>query len=1124
MPFSHPHSDALFKRLTDTYLADESSLTAELAQTTILPQQDRAAIDQHARQLTEGLLEDAKSLSAVDAFLEEYSLSSDEGTLLMRLAESLIRTPDARTGALLIRDKLISGNWAQHMSARHPLVTLGSLGLSAAKAWTLTSGGVNANSLLARLGDRVMLSAVRSAIALLGRHFVLGTSISRATKRGRKLSTYGATYSFDMLGEAALTAADAARYFQAYKRALLYLAETSDKLCPLHQSPALSIKLSALHPRYEYAQRERCVPELTARLMELCEIAKTANIGLTIDAEEVDRLEVSLLVFERLLAADPGAEWSGLGLAVQAYQRRAIPALQWVYDAAKSHDRKITIRLVKGAYWDSEIKRAQELGLTDYPVFTRKEHTDISYLASAKFLLACTDHIYPQFATHNAHTAAAVLQMAGPQRNFEFQRLHGMSDGLHRRLAETRGVATRTYAPVGRHKDLLPYLVRRLLENGANSSFVNQLLDTDGAIDTLVEDPVERAQRHNFSPHPRLRPPRHRGGDTDCVAAGEDMTQSDVSARLEQDCALETLEANSSATAETMAVISPNDHSKLVGRIALSTAADISRAAERGSQSPWPDLPAPDRAKVLRRAADLFERDRADLMQLCVSEAGKTWPDAEAELREAVDFLRYYAGQAEEPDIAARSPLGPIACISPWNFPLAIFLGQVSAALSVGNTVLAKPAEQTPLIAHRAIKLLYEAGVPEDAVTLIIGDGKIGAALTAHPGIAGVCFTGSTPTAKLIAKALVQTGTGDRPLIAETGGINAMIIDSTALPEQAVKDVIRSAFQSAGQRCSASRLVCVQDDIADAFITMLAGAMQELETGHPAALSTDLGPIIDDASRDRIALHTQKMKDRYKLIGQAPPPLTKDGAYLAPVAFEIDAISDLQDEVFGPVLHLVRFRGSEIKSVIEEINQLGFGLTMGLHTRIDARADEVSEIAKVGNLYINRDQIGAIVGEQPFGGEGLSGTGPKAGGPNYLKRLSKAETASLDKEMPAARALPGPTGEANSMAYRPRGVLLCVGGEDGALAAQVARVKETGNTAETLDGASLQDALLRTDIAGIVADGDIRSDIARLLAQRPGAILPLLSAKDETYRFVLERVVSVDMTAAGGNATLLASI
>lgn len=1101
MPFSDSDSVDRFQTLNDAYLIDEATLTENLASTLWDCRAARRQIQALAAELTHGLIEDARTRSAVDALLSEYKLSSEEGVLLMRLAESLVRTPDSQTARYLLRDKISAGRWTRHLAARHPIVKLGTLGLSLAKVWIAASGGVNSTNIIAHAGDQVMLSAARQAISLLGRHFVLGTSIARATRRAKSLSDYGATYSYDMLGEAAMTEADAERYFNAYQSALAHLADTSPSSQELHQSPALSVKLSALHPRYEFAQRDRCVPALTERVLHLCETAKAANIGLTIDAEEADRLEVSLLVVDGILSSEKVRDWDGFGLAIQAYQKRATQVIDWVLDAAQCNQQRLTIRLVKGAYWDAEIKRAQELGLADYPVFTRKEHTDISYLACAQKLLEAQAWIYPQFATHNAHTAAAITQLAGTRRDLEFQRLHGMSDGLHRRLAQEHGFATRTYAPVGRHKELLPYLVRRLLENGANSSFVNQIQDASGTIESLIEHPTETATRHGSSSHPALGSPRDRMGDSRRVAAGVDLTQSSTVRAVE---------------AMTPPAVATNQQ----------CAVNLDDAAQASLHSDWPKKTSHQRAQILRRGADYVDRDRWDLMALCVHEAGKTWPDAEAELREAVDFLRYYADQAEHPSNAARQPLGPVACISPWNFPLAIFLGQVSAALSVGNAVLAKPAEQTPLIAIEAIKRLHEAGVPGDALHVLIGDGEVGAQLVAHPSVRAVCFTGSTQTAKKIATALADTGRGDIPLIAETGGINAMLIDSTALLEQAVGDVVASAFQSAGQRCSACRLVCVQDDVADAFIEMLSGAMKTLRTNDPAYVSTDLGPIIDAPAKRQIAQHISTARQAFRTIGEAPAAPDSERPYITPIAFELDRIEDLSEEIFGPVLHVVRFKRHAFIETIERINDLGYGLTMGLHSRIDARVEIVKAMARVGNLYVNRNQIGAVVGEQPFGGEGLSGTGPKAGGPFYLKRLSRPTRPSDHSIEEFCRNLPGPTGEQNSLRLVPRGRLLCVGGDNAEdLEAQIRRVRETGNEPAILaHSETVADALGDRSLCGVVAEGAAREALIDLIARRDGPILPLLSHTDETERFCLERVTTIDTTAAGGNASLLASI
>lgn len=1121
----HPDHDAI----STSYLKDEAELVSELCTHVDLSMKDRNKIECAARDIIKRLRRDQDNLSTIDAFLQEYELSSAEGVTLMRLAESLIRTPDTRTASFLLRDKLGSGDWAAHAGASHILVNTGTFGLRLSKAWIEMTGGPDATHLLVRLGDRIMLSAVRHAMTILGRHFVLGTSIEQAARQGQRPDAATAIYSYDMLGEAAITMADADRYFESYQQALKHLVKTRVASASLHDASSLSVKLSALHPRYEYARRDECVPHLVNQLKRLCVIAKSANVGLTIDAEEADRLEVSLLVFEALLK-DPTLEgWEGLGLAIQAYQRRALPVIDWVCKSAKSNSRKITVRLVKGAYWDSEIKRAQEMGLESYPVFTRKENTDVSYLACARHLLEAGDVIYPQFATHNAHTTAAIVHMAGQRRDLEFQRLHGMSDGLHQYLSEQHSFKSRTYAPVGKHKELLPYLVRRLLENGANSSFVNQLLDETIDPAQLAKDPITIAETNELKIHPAIPAPRDHLDESRQSAKGLDLTHASTAFEISQiplpHSAYASGRSNGEASiGESLIVLSPTDLSQ-VGEQRLSTEVDIEKALAACKTSAWPQRPAAERANALRSAAILLEARAQNFMALCVAEAGKTWKDADAEVREAVDFLRYYADQAERKDVRVLTPLGIIACISPWNFPLAIFLGQVSAALSVGNCVIAKPAEQTPLIAYEAITLMHEAGIPMDALHLTLGDGTLGAALVSHPQISGICFTGSTQTAKRIAASLSETERADTPFIAETGGINAMIVDSTALLEQAVQDTLDSAFQSAGQRCSACRIVCIQEEIADSFIKLLQGAMAELKTGHPKDLSTDIGPVIDQDAKARITAHIEALRRVYPVIGQGRTANGLDGYFIEPIAFELNSISDLREEIFGPVLHLVRYKASEFDAVIGEINAMGFGLTMGLHSRIDTRIDEVARKAKVGNLYINRNQIGAVVGVQPFGGQGLSGTGPKAGGPNYLKRLCRTSASSEEESFRQTIALPGPTGEDNTLSYHPRGRLLCLGGDTpDVLQAQLQRVEATGNTAVSTSHLSNEAALdlIDSDIDGVVADGAIRALAADKLATRVGAILPLLSARDPVERYYLERVITVDTTAAGGNASLLA--
>lgn len=1154
MPSLYPEFDPL----SDAYITPEADLLRDLIERIGLSDTDRGAIRDKAGQFAEAVRADAGQSSLMDAFLQEYGLSNDEGITLMRLAESLIRTPDFPTASYLIRDKLDDGNWSSHRAdSRHMLVNAATRGLKITSGWIRASGGPMAVSLAARLGDRVLHAAIGRAMALMGEHFVLGDTIEAAIRKSSRSDKSKSTFSFDMLGEGALTDSDAARYFDAYRHAAVCLCGSTAPTDTVSEAPSLSVKLSALHPRYEFARRAECVPLLATRVSELAAIAKEGGFGLTIDAEEADRLETSLLVFKCLLDNPKLSGWNGLGLVIQAYQRRAPNVIEWLGNAASKAGRRVTVRLVKGAYWDSEIKRAQVMGLDSYPVFTRKYHTDVSYLACAAALLNSSDVIFPQFATHNAHTASAVAHMAGSNRAYEFQRLHGMSEGLHADLTDTYGVMSRVYAPVGRHADLLPYLVRRLLENGANSSFVNQLLDIDIPVSEIVADPISEAEETNLAPHGSIPAPRDLFAGTRLSAHGLDLTQASSAGQFEN---LDQFDLSSPGNADDcdslpktdLVVVAPLDPDTPLASLPKTSPEAIQSAITAGMATSWSDPSiAPERSRILNVAADRLEADMQAFMALCVIEAGKTLPDAEAEVREAVDFLRYYAHQASLPDMMGLSPLGTVACISPWNFPLAIFMGQVSAALSVGNAVIAKPAEQTPLIAVKATQLLHDAGVPKSALSLAVGARETGASLIAADGIDGVVFTGSTPTAKAIAASLADTGKADIPFIAETGGINTMIVDSTALLEQAVKDTVDSAFQSAGQRCSACRLVCVQSDIADDFITMLSGAMAKLNIGNPAHLSTDVGPVIDGAAHARIIQHIESMRDRFEVVGEAPLATELADRFVAPIAFELDQVADLEEEIFGPVLHLVRFGSGELEYLVQQINGMGYGLTMGLHTRIDARISALADHAEVGNLYVNRNQIGAVVGIQPFGGRGLSGTGPKAGGLNYFKRLTKRGSSYSPGQSLQPISLPGPTGEANTISYSPRGILVCFGGDEPHdLAQQIEASRKTGNLTvfvdrdgESLSAADLQQKaahakdgdfapmpvsrdsalhLLSDDIGGAVADGAQRQRVCEMLARRDGPILPVLSAYDEPTMFCHEQTLTVNTTAAGGNASLLA--
>ena len=963
----------------------------------------------------------------VEAFLHEYSLSTREGIMLMCLAEALLRIPDAETRDRLIRDKLSFGDWARHLGQSESLfVNASTWGLMLTGRLVRvdleqeSEAGTRFTRLAQRLGEPVVRQAILQAMRVLGRHFVLGQTIETAIRRARELEQKGYRYSYDMLGEGAKTTADAERYQLAYRDAIAAIIKAA-RGDDLMARPSISIKLSALHPRYELAQHRRLEAELMPRLVELLAQARAGRITVTIDAEETDRLEPSLDLFERLAAAPELGGWDGLGLAVQAYQKRALPVIGWLADVARRHRRRIPVRLVKGAYWDTEIKRAQEQGFDDYPVFTRKLATDVSYLACARRLLAGGEAFYPQFATHNAQTLASIIELAGDRHTFEFQRLHGMGEALYADLKSDDAaldVACRVYAPVGSHEDLLPYLVRRLLENGANTSFVNRILDPAIPIESLVEDPALQLARLEPKANPKIPLPPALYGAGRKNARGFDLADPEelarLAARIEADFApgLIARPGITTDTPEPKALHDPADRSRPIGAVIEAEPAAVEQAVALAGQGfpAWDGTPVETRAACLGRAADLYEANAPELLAWCVREAGKTMVDAVAEVREAVDFLRYYAAEARgavpprelagptgESNQIALHGRGVFAAISPWNFPLAIFTGQVAAALVVGNAVVAKPAPQTPLIAARAVALLQQAGVPEDALILLPGGPAVGARLVENPALAGVAFTGSTGTARQINRTLAAKDGPIATLIAETGGQNAMLVNSSALPEQVVADVLLSAFRSAGQRCSALRVLCLQDTIADRVLEMLAGAMLELRIGDPGQLQTDIGPVIDDAARDRLTRHAERMQHEARLIQRVPlDPTLAAGCFFAPHAFEIATIEQLEGEVFGPILHVVRFAGDRLDQMIDAINGTGYGLTLGVHSRIDQTVERVLERARAGNIYVNRNIIGAVVGVQPFGGERLSGTGPKAGGPHYLPRFATERTVSVN--------------------------------------------------------------------------------------------------------------------------------
>jgi RHH-type transcriptional regulator, proline utilization regulon repressor / proline dehydrogenase / delta 1-pyrroline-5-carboxylate dehydrogenase len=997
----------------------EAALLEQLLPAAQMTLDERAAILQTGRALVTSV-RTAHSGGWVEKFLQQYRLDTAEGIALLSLAEAFLRVPDSRTADALIRDKLGRADWKAHSGQSESLIVNSAtwgLVLTQAMVQDGKDSGV-LRRLIAKSGEPFVRQAVAAAMRVMGEQFVLGRNISEALAESREGSNRAYRYSFDMLGEGARTRKDGICYFESYIDAVRIVGASMDPAQPMAARNSISVKLSALHPRYEFANADICVPELSAQVIELCALAKSLGIGVTIDAEESERLETSLDIIAQVARSPSLANWDGLGMAVQAYQKRATKVLHWVEALGAETGRIITVRLVKGAYWDSEIKRTQERGLIDYPVFTRKASTDISYLACAKIMLAAK-HIYPAFASHNALTVASVMMWVGNRRDFEFQRLHGMGEGLYDNLIVERDLAVRVYAPVGGHRDLLAYLVRRLLENGANSSFVNQIADTSVPIDDLLDDPVDNVMRAGLRGHRGIPVPQALFGTSRKNSRGLDLADTACVAALYGD--MQTIWAQAHVCAPLIngqarsgaaqPVRSPSDTNIIAGHVVLATPADVNAALLIAvpAQPSWNAAPIEARAACLERLADLLEADTAALMALCVREAGKTISDAIAEVREAVDFCRYYAVQARatlseqnlpgptgEANSLRSEGRGVFACISPWNFPLAIFLGQISAALVAGNAVIAKPAPQTPLIAARAAALILQSGIPKNVFHLLPGGPEIGAAMVADARVSGVAFTGSTATARKIARTLLEDDTRPLvPLIAETGGINAMIVDSTALPEQVVQDVLLSAFQSAGQRCSALRLLVLQEDIAPQVTEMLKGAMDELVIGDAADLRTDVPPVIDAAAQQRLTAHIAGIGGTllHQLI---LPAHCATGTYVAPTLIQLPNIAALSSEAFGPVLHLVTWKSGTLNATLDAINKLGYGLTMGLHSRLQSAVDYVKAHAKVGNLYVNRSMIGAVVGAQPFGGEGHSGTGPKAGGPQYLHRFCVERTLSID--------------------------------------------------------------------------------------------------------------------------------
>ncbi|MFM4677821.1 trifunctional transcriptional regulator/proline dehydrogenase/L-glutamate gamma-semialdehyde dehydrogenase [Aeromonas media] len=1106
--------------ITSAYRRPETEAVPMLLEQARLPKEKAEATQKLAMSIAEKL-RNQKSASGrqglVQGLLQEFSLSSQEGVALMCLAEALLRIPDKATRDALIRDKISGGNWSQHLGQSASLfVNAASWGLLITGKLVATHNEAGLNSslkgLIGKGGEPLIRKGVDMAMRLMGEQFVTGETIAEALANAGNMENRGFRYSYDMLGEAALTEEDAKRYLASYEQAIHAIGKASHGR-GIYEGPGISIKLSALHPRYSRAQYDRVMEELYPTLLGLTQLARQYDIGINIDAEEADRLEISLDLLEKLCFDPSLADWNGIGFVIQAYQKRCPYVIDYVIDLAKRSRHRLMIRLVKGAYWDSEIKRAQQDGLEGYPVYTRKPYTDVSYLACARKLLAVPESIYPQFATHNAHSLSAIYQLAGQNYypgQYEFQCLHGMGEPLYEqvvgKVADGKlGRPCRIYAPVGSHETLLAYLVRRLLENGANTSFVNRIADNSISLQDLVQDPVQQIEQMAARegslglPHPRIPLPRELYGEARPNSAGLDLANEhrlgSLSAALlaSTNTAYQALPmlgneqpgCDIDAPTQFQHVVNPADHRDVVGQVSEATVelVDQALACALASGQIWQATPPAERAAVLDRAADLMESELQPLMGLLVRESGKTFANAIAEVREAVDFLRYYAAQARNHFANdTHRPLGPVVCISPWNFPLAIFSGQVCAALAAGNTVLAKPAEQTPLIAAQAVRILREAGVPAGAVQLLPGRGEtVGAALIADERVRGVMFTGSTEVAGIISRNLagrLDAQGRTIPLIAETGGQNAMIVDSSALTEQVVMDVISSAFDSAGQRCSALRVLCVQDDVAERVIRMLKGAMAEYKVGSPEHLSTDIGPVIDAEAKANIERHIKAMGDKGRRVHQIAR--TQEGAcnrgtFVLPTLIELDSLDELGPEVFGPVLHLVRYPRAKLGELLAQINDSGYGLTLGVHTRIDETIAQVVNTAKVGNLYVNRNIVGAVVGVQPFGGEGLSGTGPKAGGPLYMYRLlgarpQEAVTSQLRQEpgaTPQAEAakpallalrgwagkqapalvalcdrygelalsgltqlLVGPTGERNSYSLLPRERVLCLAADD----------------------------------------------------------------------------------------------
>ena len=1196
--FAFPTQTPLRQAVTDAYRRDEIEAVQDMLQRAQMTDEERNAASELARRLVTQVRSSRTKASGVDALMHEFSLSSEEGVALMCLAEALLRIPDNATRDRLIADKISEGNWKSHLNNSPSLfVNAAAWGLLITGKLTTNTSEKNMGSALSRIiskgGAPLIRQGVNYAMRLLGKQFVTGQTIEEALQNGKEREKMGYRFSFDMLGEAAYTEEDANRYYNDYVQAIHAIGKDAAGQ-GVYEGNGISVKLSAIHPRYSRAQHERVMSELLPRLKELFLLGKKYDIGINIDAEEANRLELSLDLMEALVSDPDLAGYKGIGFVVQAYQKRCPFVIDYLIDLARRNNQKLMIRLVKGAYWDSEVKWAQVDGMEGYPTYTRKVHTDISYLACARKLLDAQDAVFPQFATHNAYTLGAIYQM-GKGKDFEHQCLHGMGETLYDQVVgpQNLGRRVRVYAPVGTHETLLAYLVRRLLENGANSSFVNQIVDENISIDHLIKSPFDTIAEQGIHLHPALPLPRDLYGKGRLNSQGVDFSNENVLQNLQEKLnqassedfhAASIVNGEARNVGEAQPVRNPADHNDVVGTVSFADAALAQEAigAAVAALPEWSAKPASERADCLRRFADLLEQHTPALMMLAVREAGKTLNNAVAEVREAVDFCRYYANEAENTLPKDAKAVGAIVAISPWNFPLAIFTGEVVSALAAGNTVIAKPAEQTSLIATYAVSLMHQAGIPTSALQLVLGAGDVGSALTGDTRIGGVIFTGSTEVARLINKALSKRD--DNPvLIAETGGQNAMIVDSTALPEQVCLDVLNSAFDSAGQRCSALRILCVQEDVADKMVNIIKGAMDELVVGKPTQLTTDIGPVIDAEAQQNLLAHINRMKGvakAYHEVKTAADVDSNNSTFVRPILFELNNLNELQREVFGPVLHVVRYRASELDQLIDQINAKGYALTSGVHSRIEGTVEHIRDRIEAGNIYVNRNIVGAVVGVQPFGGHGLSGTGPKAGGPFYLQRLVRtpewiAPTLSrigqadedalkrletLVHKLPfdaeekktaaavlgharvrtlrkAETVLVGPTGERNSLSWRsPKrvwvhgGNLLQAFSALTELAAAGIQTVVEPNSPLASYSADL-DGLLQVNskpenagISHVAAIEPLSSERKQELAGRDGALIRILPSEQglDILQVFEEISCSINTTAAGGNASLMA--